>query len=519
MAVKHVEIEHKYDAVAEFVLPDLDGLAGVASVSEPVRHELHASYFDTADLRLAAHGITLRRRRGGSDAGWHLKMPVGPDSKQELHAPLGRPRIVPARLAALVAAYTRGAALDPVATLDTERTVVRLLDENGGVLAEVADDLVTGRDVRGSDVVVAEAVTPDAVVLAAAAETERWREVEVELGEGPHELLKAIGKRLRRSGAKRAKSSSKLGRLLDGAIVPSEARAARAATRARLVAATTNGKAPAVTTAETVLAYLAAQVEAIVEYDPKARVGEDDAVHRMRVAVRRIRSTLKSYRPVLDVDGTLGEELKWLAAVLGEVRDLEVLRMRFEERLGGAAAGWMEDLARQERGAYRRLNASLKEARYFALLDALESLIAQPPLGSAAEKKARKELPELVTKAWDRMAKQYASIAVAEDPDIARHDTRKAAKRVRYAAEVAVPVLGVAARRVAKDAKRIQEVLGEYQDGVIAMEHLQTAATRPRVAASDAFVLGVLYGKEQCAAEAARDRLDVTWSQTLGPSF
>src|SRR5437868_10722385 len=256
VAVKHMEIEHKYDAIAEFVLPDLDGLPGVASVSGPVRHELHASYFDTADLRLAAHGITLRRRRGGTDAGWHLKMPVGPDSKQDLHAPLGRPGVVPARLAALVAAYTRGAALDSVATLETERTVVRLLDADGGVLAEIADDLVTGRDVRQAaapDVITAEinmtegnaaeintatTATPAAVLLVAAAPAERWREVEVELGEGTHELLKAVGKRLRKSGAKRAKSSSKLGRLLDGAIVPSEAKAARSATRARLVAAT-----------------------------------------------------------------------------------------------------------------------------------------------------------------------------------------------------------------------------------------------------------------------------------------
>lgn len=530
---KHLEIEHKYDATAEFTLPDLEGLPGVASVGEPEAHELHASYFDTADLRLAAHGITLRRRRGGPDAGWHLKMPVGPDSRQELRAPLGRPRVVPARLAALVAAYTRGEPLHPVATLDTERTVVLLLGADGAVLAEVADDLVTGGDVREAlapeEIVVAATVTegaagtgePSAEPVAVEQEPaapERWREIEVEFGEGSPDLPKAVGKRLRKAGAKRAKSSSKLARLLGGSITPSEAAAARAATRSRIVAATSNGKAPAVTTGETVLAYLAAQVDAVVEYDPKARVGEHDAVHRMRVAVRRIRSTLRSYRSVLDVDPELGPELKWLAAALGEVRDLEVLRMRFEERLGGAAHGWMEDLARQERSAYRRLNASLKEPRYYILLDALDRLVAEPPLTEAADRRARKELPGLVTRPWDRMAKAYRSIATADDPDIARHDTRKAAKRARYAAELATPILGVAAKRVAKDAKRLQEVLGGYQDGVIAMEHLQAAGARSRVPA-DAFALGVLYATERCEAEAARDRLSITWSQTLGPSF
>ncbi|WP_433475952.1 CHAD domain-containing protein [Spirillospora sp. CA-142024] len=496
MAERHLEIEQKYDAAADFVLPELDGLPGVASVGEPEVHELHATYFDTADLRLAASKITLRRRRGGADAGWHLKMPAGADRKQELRAPLGRPLIVPAKLAGLVAAYTRGAELRPVATLETRRTVVRLLGADGDELAEVADDLVTG---RGQD-----------------AEPARWREIEVELGSGTPDLLKSAGKRLRKGGAKRAKSSSKLGRLLGGAVPAPEAAAARAAARSRITAATCNGKAPAITTGEVVLAYLAEQVDAIIRFDPKARLGEEDAVHRMRVAVRRTRSALRSYRPVLDAEriAPLGPELRWLAQVLGEVRDLEVLRMRFQ----GAPAFLLSDLEKRERAAYRRLNASLKEQRYFTLLDDLDRLAADPPLGAGAEKKARKELPGLVTRAWDRMAKDYASIRTSGDPDLARHDTRKAAKRARYAAELSVPVLGVAAKRVVKDTKRIQEVLGAHQDGVIAMEHLDAARKRARTT-EEAFMLGVLYGTERCEAEDARDRLAITWSQTLGPSF
>lgn len=496
MAERHLEIEQKYDAVPDFVLPDLDGIAGVAVVGEPEVHDLHASYFDTGDLRLAAHGITLRRRRGGTDAGWHLKMPAGPDGKHEMRAPLGRPLVVPARLAGLVAAYTRGEELRPVATLETRRTVVRLLAADGSELAEVADDMVTG---RGTE-----------------AEPERWREIEVELKGGGSDLLKAVGKRLRKAGAKRGRSPSKLGRLLGEAVVPSRAAAARAAARARLAEATSNGKGPAVTTGEAVLAYLAKQIEAVLELDPKARLGEEDAVHRMRVAVRRLRSALRVYRPVLNAErtGPLGPELRWLAAVLGEVRDLEVLRMRFAE----APPFVVEDLEKRERAAYRRMNASLKEPRYFALLDELDRLVLDPPLSAAADRKARKELPALVTRAWERMAKEYASIKSAGDPDAARHETRKAAKRARYAAELAVPVLGVAAKRAAKGAKRIQEVLGGYQDGVIAMGHLEAAAARTKDPA-EAFTLGALYGKERCQAESARDHLSTTWSQTLGPSF
>ncbi|WP_433331760.1 CHAD domain-containing protein [Spirillospora sp. CA-294931] len=497
MAEKHLEIELKFDAAAGFAVPELTGLPGVSGATEPETHELLASYFDTRDLRLAARGITLRRRRGGPDAGWHLKMPAGADSRTEMRAPLGRAQIVPSRLASLVAAHTRGEPLVPVATLDTERTVVRLLDGEGATLAEIADDLVTGRVLNEGD---------DASGTA-------WREIEVELGAGDPELLKAAGKRLRKAGASRASSASKLGRLMDGHIARPTPAEIGAAVRTR------SG-----TAGDAVLAYLVAQVEAMLEYDPKARLAEDDAVHRMRVATRRIRSLLQSYAPVLDTKRTdpVKPELKWLAAALGEVRDLEVLRMRFTERLRVAGheetPGWLDDIARRERGAYRRLNAALKEPRYYALLNDLEALIADPPLDARAARADVAELPRLVERAWKRMETAHAGIAGSDDAETARHDTRKAAKRARYAAEVASPVLGEPALQAAKNAKRIQEVLGGYQDGVIAMETLESAAARVRDTA-EAFTLGVLYGIEQCESRAWLDRLEGTWAATPAPVF
>jgi inorganic triphosphatase YgiF len=174
----HLEIEQKYDADAEFEVPDLAGLA--ERVSSPVRHVLVATYFDTEDLRLTAQKVTLRRRTGGEDEGWHLKVPAGPDAKKELRVPLGESQEVPPRLAGLVAAYVRGTELKPVATLATTRTVVRLLDAEGKMLAELADDLVTGQNV-GSE------------------ESVSWRELEVELGTGSRELLQSVGKRCCRS--------------------------------------------------------------------------------------------------------------------------------------------------------------------------------------------------------------------------------------------------------------------------------------------------------------------------------
>ncbi|TNY38167.1 CYTH and CHAD domain-containing protein [Thermomonospora catenispora] len=500
-----LEVERKYDADDDFTMPDLSGLPGVASVSEPRTHVLMATYFDTDDHRLAARGITLRRRRGGEDAGWHLKIPVGPDSKRELRASLGRPTIVPARLASLVAAQTRGAPLRPVATLETERTVVDLLDADGRVLAEVTDDVVVGRLV---DPAAAEGAEPPAT---------GWREIEVELGPaGEPGLLKAAGKLLKKAGARKADGSAKLSRVLAPVMtVPFNGGRPRPAA------------APPHTAGAAVLGYLARQVEAVLEFDPKARLAEFDAVHRMRVATRRIRSALKSFAPVLDAEriAALEPELRWLAAVLGEVRDLEVLRMRFTDRLArplgfdvAEPQSWLEELAKREKSAYRRLNAHLKTDRYFALLDALDALLTDPPLGERADRAAVKELPRLVGRQWRRMAKKHAAIAVADDPEEARHDLRKAAKRVRYAAELAAaaladldPARAEAARRTAADAKRLQEVLGGHQDGVIAMEWLKGAAAERGVPPREAFVLGVLYGVERCEALESLSHLEETW--------
>src|SRR5262249_29879688 len=146
-------------------------------------------------------------------------------------------------------------------------------------------------------------------------------------------------------------------------------------------------------------------------YDPKARMAEYDAVHKMRVSVRRIRSALKNYRPVLDREQTdaLQPELKWLADELGTVRDLEVLRERFTGRLDALPAdlaehrGWLDALRKRETSAYRRLNTALREPRYFRLLDALDGLLARPPLKNRAEREAAEELPRLVRRAWRRL--------------------------------------------------------------------------------------------------------------------
>ena len=123
-----METETKYEADASTVLPGLDTLPGVAGTRGPDIVQLEAEYYDTADFRLLRSGITLRRRKGGDDAGWHLKLPAGPASREEIRRPLGRAgRRAPAELTNLVRASTRGRPLEPVASITTLRQITTLL--------------------------------------------------------------------------------------------------------------------------------------------------------------------------------------------------------------------------------------------------------------------------------------------------------------------------------------------------------------------------------------------------------
>ena len=202
---EHLEIEQKFDVDDGFLRPGgraleeaLRGERGERiSAGEPVLHRLSATYFDTADGRLMSRKITLRRRTGGTDAGWHLKLPAGQDSRRELREPLGdRPGEVPERLAAAAAGVTGGLPLAPIAVLETERTVVTLTAHDGRVLAEIADDVVTARRLP-------------------AGQQLRWREVEVEVPTASPELQRAAADLLLAAGARPAGHGSKLARLLN----------------------------------------------------------------------------------------------------------------------------------------------------------------------------------------------------------------------------------------------------------------------------------------------------------------
>jgi len=198
----HIEIEQKFDVDEDFERPDFGALPGDLTAAPPARHHLAATYYDTPDARLAASKITLRMRTGGTDEGWHLKLPAGQDARRELHVPLEHHGEVPERLAAQVAGVTGGLPLEPIAVLDTERTVVTLTTRDGRVVAEIADDVVTARRLRSS-------------AATGAGEPLRWREIEVEVPVASPALQQAAADLLRAAGARPAGHASKLARVLD----------------------------------------------------------------------------------------------------------------------------------------------------------------------------------------------------------------------------------------------------------------------------------------------------------------
>ncbi len=205
-----LEIEQKFDVDTGFDRPSFGSLAGV-SAAEPVVYRLSATYFDTADGRLAAGKITLRRRTGGTDEGWHLKLPEGAGARREVHAPLDADgpgeRQVPGALAERVAGVTGGQPLAPVAILDTERTVVTLHGDGGRVAAEIADDSVTARRLRAHGEPAGTEGSPGREL--------RWREIEVEVPEADPSLQRAAADVLLAAGARPAGHGSKLARVLD----------------------------------------------------------------------------------------------------------------------------------------------------------------------------------------------------------------------------------------------------------------------------------------------------------------
>ena len=463
---RHVEVERKFDVVESTVSPSFEGLSSVARVERSPSQQLEAVYFDTPAHDLAAHHVTLRRRTGGADAGWHLKLPAGPDTRTEVRAPLddGVGEAVPDALRDVVLAIVRDRPLGPVARISTDRTVDLLFDTEGSPIAEFSDDKVTASAGEGDE--------------------QQWREWELELIEGSSaspDLLDRLANRLLDAGAKPAGHGSKLARVLAGDESEDD--------RARSDAIKPDPIHQAV----------AEQVDQLVEWDRAVRADVYDSVHQMRVTTRKIRSLLQSSEGAFGIsdDAWILDELRQLASVLGVARDAEVLAERYERALDGLPDDLVRGPIRQRlvEGAKRRYQSGLRRSliamrtdRYFRLLDALDGLVAAEPPSTAAGEAGTDVTIDSAYKRVRKAAKNAAN-AADEDRDEALHRIRKGAKRLRYTAAA------TGADKVSDRAKIIQSLLGDHQDSVVSRTHLSQQADAAQAAGEDTFTYGLLYAR------------------------
>jgi CHAD domain-containing protein len=488
-----IERELKLAAAPSFRMPDLDGVAeGVtAALKDPER--LSTTYLDTDDLRLARWGVSFRHRAG---EGWTVKLPSQGDGTL-----LARPEITfggngrrpPAQAVDLVRAFIRSDELRTQTRLRTVRKRTELRDADGLLVADVVDDEVSVLEGRR---------------LAA-----RFRELEVEIGDAsPPGLLDDIVELLRRAGAGAPDPTPKYIRALGPrASQPPEIALDELASGA--------------TAGDVVRRAFAASVVRLIEHDPVMRLDADpEGVHQARVATRRLRSDLRTFRSLVDPAWAtaLRDELGWLAAILGSVRDGDVMLERMRKRASqlpettaGGAARVLQTLETSRDDAHRELLATLSGERYLSLLDALVSAANAPSLLLEADLPASTVLPGLVRRPWRSLAERVKTLGEhPADEDL--HDVRIRTKRVRYAAEAVVPLVGRQARAFAVAAGRLQDVLGDLNDATVAEGWLREWARGSR-SMPGVFAAGELAGLERAAGGRYRSRWERAWKELSSP--
>src|SRR5438270_2247252 len=414
-----LEREVKLAVTPGFRLPDLDDIAAAVATTPVDEERLETVYYDTPDLRLARWGCTLRLRQG---EGWTLKLPTTGEgsmlTRRELEFP-GSGSRPPEAAVALVLAYVRRSTLVSVASLSTLRRRVQLKNREGTVLAEVDDD--------------------DVSVIQGLRVQSRFHEVEVELRDPSAErLLEPILARLRGAGAGNEDQASKL--------VPALGARATAGPEVDPIPVS-----PTSTAGELARHMIAVSVASLLRHDPGVRLGDDpEDVHRARVATRRLRSQLRTFRSVLQREWSdpLREELRWLADQLGAVRDRQVMAARVRSRLAEVPAPdrpVVGELARQltaeSEEVRARLALDMRSDRYINLLEKLIEGRRTPAFRPEAAQPGTQVVPQLVRRDWRKL--RSAVKALPDEPgDADLHRVRILAKRARYAAEAARPIGG-----------------------------------------------------------------------------
>ncbi|HEU5000241.1 MAG TPA: CYTH and CHAD domain-containing protein [Lapillicoccus sp.] len=433
----HREREVTFDVDDDWSVPDLSSMVPDGGRVETTEYDLSATYYDTERSTLRLLGLTLRYREGGEDAGWHLKIPAG-DARTEVQSQAA-PGALPAALRRRVAGVVGDDSVRPVATIRTTRAATRLRDADDAVVVEIADDRVTGTP-TGADAY-------DVV----------WREVEVELGPaGDEDDLDAVVGRF--DGARPAAIERKITHVLGTA------------------PATVPDGLPGV-----VVTYVRDQCAAVLVGDVRLRDDPTpEVVHDTRVGIRRLRSTLRLFDHVVagPPEG-LDDDLKWMANLLSPIRDADILSHRVGEAVDDPTREEVErELSSIRDAAKREWQAAWDDPRYRGVMATLVRWYASVPVGEDVRVRPKKTLRKARKKVRRRLARATDAHGL--------HQARKAAKRLRYAADLLEPALPKAAK-VSDDAKELQTTLGEHQDLAVAAAFVRELGGSGRVESPDTY--------------------------------
>jgi CHAD domain-containing protein len=481
------ELELKLIVPADFEMPPLENPSkGVLTASEEAPLRLSAVYFDTPELTLLDHGITLRYRTGDQEGPlWTLKLPANGDNalRSELEFG-GDPEQPPEEARALLFAFLKDSQLVPVAEIKTRRRRWSLGGEGGKKLAELVDDSVSvldGKKIR-----------------------EKFREIEIEADTIDRKGLERIANRMRKAGAK-PEQRSKASRALEALH--------------KLKPDAAEPVSPDDPAAAAVRPALAAALRRILSYDPHARLGDTEGVHQLRVSARRLRSVIRAFQPLMRPEKIepVVEDLRWLGQVLGAVRDLDVIDARLRsETEDEAAAPVFQALSARRAVASAELAVALTSERYVSFLQRVADLTADDDLTIEPAGSCREVLPQLVKRMWKKLRKAGEALQ-PDSPETDFHRARILAKRTRYSAETVAGFLQSRTKRqlkvFAQGAEAVQNILGEHQDAAFARTILmEIAAQHPeddRLMVS----IGALVERQEQDAKGKREEFFEEWQR------
>lgn len=466
-----------FDVAADFTLPSFESLFPTGFRVEESPRSWECAYVDTIDMDLHAQHVALCRCVGSNEDAWRLT--TGQD-EASLHItlPVGDGTEPPPAAQALVSGVSLVRPLVPAAVVRHRRSLHQVVGGDDELVLEVGDDNVR------------------ATRAGRPCETAEWRQITLRAGPEHVGLLSGAVAHLESLGANRVQESSELARSLGLA---------------------TRRKVRRPTGPEVITAYVGQQTRALFAGDVALRHGLNP-VHETRVAIRRLRSTLRVFAPYVDATeaSRLDTELAWYAGLLGTVRDGEVQRARLSDAvdrlppelvMGPVSSYINQHLASEQQANRERLLIAMDAERYRALLTTLAGWTTTQPIVRTIDDDEPPALDRQVRKASRQASRRLADALDVRDRDDALHRARKATKRARYAAELVTPLGLARTTAMVKHFTAIQKALGDYQDSVVAAQLLRSlgaaAGTTP---GHNGFTYGLLYAQEVQAGEHARTR-------------